>query len=495
MPYQSMIGSPSIRTTSTRRLTRTIRRSTFSLVLSLSMTVALSMFAITQQALELSAAPRATEFKLDNGMRVVVIPDTRAPVVTHMVWYRVGAADEPAGVSGIAHFLEHLMFKSTEKIPMGEFSKIVARLGGQDNAFTSQDVTAYFQRVAKAQLPKVMEMEADRMINLQLTEKEVLTERDVILEERRSRVENSPASILDEQMDAALYYSHPYQNPVIGWEHEIARLTQKDALDFYKKHYAPNNAVLVVSGDVTPDEVKTLATATYGKHKANPAVGAPRVRQKEPPHRAARRLELKDTRAGKASVHRIYIAPAYNTAAPGEAEALDLLLKVVGGGSTSRLYKKLVVEDKVASSSSGYYSGGALDYGKIAFHAIAAESGNAGLDKAEAAIDSVLADVRRDGITQAELDRAKNLYLADYIYESDSQNTLARRYGWALTVGRKLSDVEGWPEAISKVTLDDVKMVAAKYLDIRSSVTGRLLPEAPETAAAGAAPAAPKPRT
>ena len=175
---------------------------------------------------------RATEFTLSNGMQVVVVPDHRAPVVTHMVWYRVGAADEPPGVSGVAHFLEHLMFKSTEKLASGEFSRIVSRMGGQDNAFTSQDATAYFQRIAKDRLAKVMEMEADRMVNLRLTEAEVLTEREVILEERRSRVENNPQAVLDEQMNAVLYYSHPYGIPVIGWEHEIARLTREDALNF-----------------------------------------------------------------------------------------------------------------------------------------------------------------------------------------------------------------------------------------------------------------------
>ena len=187
----------------------------------------LLMLASVQNTLSAQPASRVGEFTLANGMRGVVIPDNRAPVVTHMVWYRVGAADEPRGVSGIAHFLEHLMFKATEKIAAGEFSKIVSRLGGQDNAFTGHDATAYFQRVSKDRLPTVMKMEADRMVNLKLTEKEVLTERNVILEERRSRIENSPAAILDEQMSAALYQSHPYKIPVIGWEHEMAQLSPR----------------------------------------------------------------------------------------------------------------------------------------------------------------------------------------------------------------------------------------------------------------------------
>ncbi len=439
--------------------------------------VAIAMLMLTSLMSPIHAATRAADFVLKNGMRVVVVSDHRAAVVTHMVWYRVGAADEPPGVSGIAHFLEHLMFKSTEKIGNGEFSKIVSRLGGQDNAFTGHDVTAYFQRVAKDRLKTVMEMEADRMVNLRLVEKEVLTERDVILEERRSRVENSPSAILDEQMNAALFLSHPYGLPVIGWEHEMAKLSREDALAFYKRFYAPNNAVLVVTGDVTADEVKVLAEATYGKIPANADVKL-RPRPQEPPHRAARRLELKDPRAGKPSFHRSYVAPSYLNAAPGEAEALDLLMKITSSGATSRLYRRLVVEDKIASSAGGWYSGTARDLGKIAFYAVPADG--VGLDKVEAAIDAVIADVKANGLTEAELERAKKSYIADYIYETDNQATLARRYGWSLTIGRTIADIEEWPERIAKVTLEDMKKAAQTYLDIRSSVTGTLIPVAPE---------------
>ena len=268
--------------------------------------------------------------KLDNGLEVVVVPDTRAPVVTHMVWYRVGAADEPQGKSGIAHFLEHLMFKGTEKVPPGEFSKIVARLGGQDNAFTSQDITSYFQRVAKEKLGQVMEMESDRMANLRLDEKDVLTERKVIMEERRSRVDNDPGSLLQEQIMAALYVVHPYRDPVIGWETEIGKLERPDALAFYKKFYAPNNAILVVTGDVQPEEVMALAKETYGKIPANPEVGAPRTRPAEPEPMTERRVILRDSRAGKATFERYYLAPSATTAEAGEAEALQVLARVIG---------------------------------------------------------------------------------------------------------------------------------------------------------------------
>jgi zinc protease len=435
------------------------------------------MLAVVQQIIPAHAEPRASEFTLSNGMQVVVIPDHRAPVVTHMVWYKVGAADEPKGVSGIAHFLEHLMFKSTDKIAIGEFSKIVSRLGGQDNAFTGQDVTSYHQRIAKERLGTVMEMEADRMANLRLTKEEVATERQVILEERRSRIDNNPTALLDEQMNAALYLSHPYGVPVIGWEHEMAKLSREDALRFYKRYYAPNNAILVVSGDVTPEEVRRLAEETYGKVPANPDVDG-RVRPQEPQHIAARRLVLKDPRAGNASFHRYYVTPSYTTAKPGEAEALDLLMKILADGATSRLYRKLVVEDKIAATSGGDFSGWGLDSGAISLYAVAGPG--VGLDKIEAAVDGVLEEIRQNGVSEAELERAKKTFLADYIYESDNQASLARRYGWGLTVGRSVADVENWPHAIAKVTPEDVKKAAAAYLDPRRSATGWLLPEASE---------------
>jgi zinc protease len=318
-------------------------------------------------------------------------------------------------------------------------------------------------------------MEADRMVNLRLDEKEVLTERDVILEERRSRIENNPSALLNEQMNAALYLNHPYGVPIIGWYHEMAKLSREDALTYYKRYYAPNNAILVVSGDVTAGEVEAMAEATYGKIPANPDVVTKRVRPSDPPQIVARRLELKDPRAGNYSLHRDYLTPSYTTAKPGEAEALDLLMKIAASGSTSRLYKKLVVETKVASSAGGDYSGSGLDSGTISIYAIAADG--VPLEKVEALADDVFNGIVKNGVTAVELERAKSSYLADYVYESDNQATLARRYGWNLAVGRTVADVESWPDAISKVTLDDIKKVAAEYLDVRHSVTGYLVPD------------------
>lgn len=450
-----------------------------------------ALMLITQSFTTAKANPanRVSEFKLANGLVLVVVPDTRAPVVTHMVYFRVGSADEPPGVSGIAHFLEHLMFKSTEKLGNGEFSAIVSRLGGTHNAFTSYDYTAYYERVAKDRLKDVMAMEADRMVNLRLGQPEVDTERQVIIEERRVRTENVPSSLLAEQMSATLYQNHPYRIPIIGWMHEMAKLSREDALTFYKRFYAPNNAIVVVTGDVDPAAVKVLAEATYGALPANPAVGGPRLRPQEPEQRAARRVELKDPRAGNASVRRYYLAPALTNAAPGEAESLYLLMKVAGLGGTSRIYQKLVAEEKIASSAGGWYAGLALDSGSIGLYAVAAEG--VPLDKVEQGIDRVVHDLRENGITEAELERAKKQFLAEFVYESDSQEQLARRYGSGLALGMAIEQINSWPAAIGKVTVAQVKEVAAKYLDIRRSVTGTLLPTTPgpENLAAPSAPA------
>jgi zinc protease len=329
----------------------------------------------------------------------------------------------------------------------------------------------------------MMEMEADRMMNLRLDPKEVDTERQVIIEERRLRVENVPSSVLGEQMSATLYQNHPYRVPVIGWMHEMAKLSREDALAFYKRFYAPNNAIVVVTGDVEPAEVKALAEATYGKLPANPQI-TKRVRPQEPEQRAPRRVELKDPRAGNASIRRYYLAPTLLKSGPQEAEALYLLMKIAGGGGTSRLYQSLVVQEKVASSAGGWYSGLNLDSGSIGVYATATEG--VALDKVEQSIDKVLKDLRDNGVTQGELDRAKRQFLAEFVYESDSQEALARRYGMGLALGLTVEQIDGWPATIAKITLADLQKVADKYLDLRRSVTGTLVPvnPVPETIAA-----------
>src|SRR5262245_61207696 len=274
------------------------------------------------------SGPKATPFELSNGLKVLVIEDHRAPVVTHMLWFRVGGTDDPPGLSGAAHLFEHLMFKGTKNVPPGELSKTVARNGGQDNAFTTYDYTAYFQRIAKDRRPLMMELEADRMVNLDLSEMNVLTERDVVLEERRLRVESNPQALANEQMDAALHTTHPYGRPVIGWMAEISTMTREQALDFYKTHYAPNNVTVLVAGDVTPDEVRKLAQEKYGSVPAR--MLAPRPNVPPPPRLSESRLEFSIPGARLPQFMRYYRAPSYATGPKGTPEAMELLSAILG---------------------------------------------------------------------------------------------------------------------------------------------------------------------
>ncbi|MCQ8782051.1 M16 family metallopeptidase [Mangrovibrevibacter kandeliae] len=414
-------------------------------------------------------------FFLDNGLQVVVLPDHRAPIVTQMIWYRVGAADEQRGTSGIAHFLEHLMFKGTKLHPEGEFSKAVADIGGEENAFTTADYTAYYQQVAASQLPMVMGFEADRMENLVLSDEAVLPERDVILEERRMRIENDPGSQLSEAVQAALFQNHPYGTPVIGWRSEMEKLTRDDAIAFYDKYYTPNNATLIVAGDVTADAVRKLAEETYGKVPRRADI-TPRVRPKEPPPLAARTVTMTDPRVTQPSLQRVYLAPSDATAPAGEAEALDVLADILGGGTTSRLYRSLIVKDALAAGAGAYYAGSSLDYGQFAVYGT--PRGNATIGDVEKAIDAEIARILADGVTPQELEQAKNRVRKAVIYQRDNQASMARRYGTALSTGRTIADVDSWPDRIEAVTVDQVTAVARKYLRPERSVTGYLEPAA-----------------
>ena len=306
-------------------------------------------------------------FDLDNGLKVVVIPDHRAPVVTHMVWYKAGSAEDPVGKSGIAHFLEHLMFRGTNKVPAGEFSAKVAEIGGQENAFTSIDYTAYYQKVSPAALKMVMGYEADRMENLILADEVIRPERDVILEERRSVVDASPGAILSETLEATLFQHHPYGNPIIGFEDEIRGLTGADAIAFYNKHYTPNNAILVIAGDVEEQAVRDLAEQTYGlvKRRAEPGI---RKRVNEPIPVAARTVTYENTRVTSPSLSRNYLVPSYTNAKPGEAEALDVLATILGGSSASKFHRALVIDSEIATSAGAGYRGSAFDMTRLSIH-------------------------------------------------------------------------------------------------------------------------------
>jgi zinc protease len=442
----------------------------------------ISLFAVPAA----QAEPRVNTFTLANGMQVVVIEDHRVPVVTHMVWYRVGAAEDPWGTSGIAHFLEHLMFKSTGKLKSGEFSRTITRLGGRDNATTTHDTTSYFQRVAKEHLRAVMELEADRMLNLRLNEEEVKTERDVILAERRSNVDGNPLSLLSEQMLSVLYHNHPYGRPSIGWEHEMAKLSRQDASTFYKRYYAPNNAILVVAGDVTPEEVRSFAQATYGRNRPNRGLVRP-IRPDEPKPIAARRVELVDGRAGARILLRYYLSPSFASGPPGEAESLELLARIIGGDDTSRLYRRLVVE-KLASTAGANFSAAARDSGRVAFVVIPLEE--VALEKVEGVLDAVIREVCEKGVTEAELERAKSAIEAARVFESDDQMQLARRYGEGVAFGQSLAQIAEVAQRVQSRSVDDIKRVAVEYLARERSVTGSLL--LPQKVEASAGPQAVK---
>lgn len=440
--------------------------------------------AATSPAFSAAAGPDVARFTLDNGLEVMVIPDHRTPVATHMVWYKVGSADEQPGKSGIAHFLEHLMFKGTDAHPQGEFSAEVARLGGQENAFTSQDYTAYFQRVAKEHLGKVMAFEADRMTGLKLSDDVVLPERDVVLEERRMRTDNDPGARLSEVLQATTYVNHPYQHPIIGWEHEIKQLNREDALAFYRRYYAPNNALLVVAGDVEPEAVRALAQETYGKVKR--ADTPARARPQEPEPRAHRRVSLADPRVAQPSLQRSYLVPSFRTAKPGEAEALEVLAQILGGGATSRLYRTLVAEKGVAAGAGSWYQG--TSYDDTRFVSYASPRPGVSLDDLEAAADAVVAELQEKGVDDVELARAKTRLVADTVYAQDNQATLARIYGAAWATGMSADDVKAWPDRIKAVTAEQVRDAARRYLVTDRAVTGYLrqaeAPKAPAPAAA-----------
>ena len=418
------------------------------------------------------AAAAVQQFTLDNGMLVVVVPDHRTPVVTHMLWYRIGAADDPFGKSGIAHFLEHLMFKGTAKHPAGRFSQQIAAVGGQENAFTSYDYTGYFQRVSRENLGAMMDFEADRMTGLVLSEDVIASERNVILEERNQRIDNDPSARLSEQVQAAQYLNHPYHRPSIGWRHEMETLNREDALAFYRHYYQPDNAFLVVAGDVTLDEVKALAEKTYGKIERRTPIG-PRIRPQEPPQIAARRLTFADLRVTQPSLQRSYLVPSSTTAQDNEGDALEMLSYVLGGGANSRLYRALVVEKRLATTAGSWYQGTSLDDTRFGIYGTPAAG--VPLDKLEAAVDAEVDAMLDTGPTAEELERSKSRMIADFVYAQDNQSQLVRLYGASLATGSTVRAVLERPERLRAVTAEQVRDVARRYLDKRRSVTGYLV--------------------
>jgi zinc protease len=428
----------------------------------------------------LPASPRAAvfdpqTFTLENGLQVVVVTNHRSPVVVHMIWYRAGAADEPPGKSGVAHFLEHLMFRGTKTVPPGEFSRIVARNGGNDNAFTSHDYTGYYQKIAKDRLELVMGLEADRMSNLALDANIVAAEREVILEERRARIDNDPAAMLAEELAATLYLNSPYRIPVIGWEGEIRGLGPADMRAFYRRFYAPNNAILVIAGDVTADEVRPLVEKHYGAipSRALP----PRARPAEPARHASRRLVLKSERVRQPSWRRGYLAPSYLAGGKQHAYALEVLAELLGSGHSSRLYQQLVVKTRLAAFAGAYYDPTAV--GRTSFSIHATPAPGVAVEKVAAEVDAVLARLLAEGVDPNEVERAQRRLQASAVYARDRLDSAARILGEALIVGESVEDIESWPQRIGAVTPEQVDAAARAVLLESRAVTGILLPLAP----------------
>ena len=410
-------------------------------------------------------------FTLKNGMEVVVVSNHRAPVVTHMVWYKVGSADERSGYSGIAHFLEHLMFKGTKTRKPGEFSRLIAQNGGQENAFTSFDYTAYHQTIAKEHLEMVMEMEADRMTNLVLTDAIIEPERQVVREERRSRTDNNPAAILGEQTNEVMFRNYPYRRPIIGYDHEIVAMTRQNIIDFYKRWYAPNNAILVVAGDITAKELKPLAEKYYGAIPAQPPIV--RTRPEEPPQQTSRLVAMQDPQVRQPSWRRGYLAPSYRHGAKEHAYALQVLTEILGGGGSSRLYRRLVIDGKLAISAGSHYDSDNLGPGK--FLIWASPRPGVAMAAIEEAVDAELAAIEADGVTPDEVSRAIKRMTASAVYARDSFTAGARVLGTALAIGQTIEDVESWPERIAAVTPEQVKAAARAVFIKKHSVTSLLL--------------------
>ena len=436
-------------------------------------------------ALPVEANPFETT--LDNGMKVVVREDRRAPSVVHMLWYRSGSMDEPAGVTGVAHVLEHMMFKGTRRVGPGEFNARIAALGGRDNAFTSRDYTAYFQQIPPAHLGTMMALEADRMKNLVLTEEAFSREIEVVREERRLRTDDRPRALVYEQLMATAFQVHPYQNPVIGWMNDLENMTVEDTRIWYKNWYAPNNATLVVVGDVDHQAVFRLARRHYGAIK--PAKLPVRRASNEPRQIGAR------TAIVRAPAELPYLAMAWrvpslrNPQTDREAYALQMLAEILDGYDGARLNRRLVREQRIAVSAGAAYDG--INRGPALFFLEGVPAPGQSVEALEAALRAELQRIRDEGVSEAELNRVKNQALATRIYSRDSL------MGQAMEIGQLESNGLSWRDEVRllaglrSVTAEEVREVARRYFDDTSLTTARLDP-LPLPAPAPGSPAAPQ---
>lgn len=393
-------------------------------------------------------------FTLDNGMDVVVLPDHRAPVVTHMVWYKVGAVDEAEGKSGIAHLFEHVMFKDTDDLEDGEFASTVARLGGQHNAFTSWDYTAYYQRVAKQHLGKMMALEAERMTDLIIDEDpdgSFITERDVVKEERRQRVDNNPGVILREKVLAEFWKGHPYEITVIGRMDEVEALTPQDGIDFYNKFYSPENTILIVAGDVTGEEVRALAEEHYGQIEPSGLVDGTRKWADVPALTKTQEIVHSDPKVRQPVWYRYYNGTSQKRDRDFSL-ALEVGLDVLGGGNTSLLYVALVEEQKLAVNVGTFAWTGLHDNGPAVIYAT--PSPGVSMDELEAAVMAELTALLETGFSDEDVARVRNSMAAAAIYARDSQENMANLFGGWLAIGGSIDDLMSYEDDVREVTTE-----------------------------------------
>tara|TARA_B100000989_G_scaffold100551_1_gene73458 strand:+ start:497 stop:1810 length:1314 start_codon:yes stop_codon:yes gene_type:complete len=413
----------------------------------------------------------AKQFKLKNGLQVVVIENSRAPVVSQMIWYNVGSIDEEYGKSGLAHFLEHLMFKGTKNYPSGYYSKYISKNGGTENAFTSFDYTAYYQIVPSENLEKIVELEADRMTNLTLTEEQVETEKKVILEERYQRIDSKPSAILDESIRKSLFPNHTYGTPIIGWEHEIKRLSKNDVRKFYNNYYNPKNAILIFSGDVSLEKAKKYSEKYFGKIEVKNNISDDRIQLNDPILRTNIQINYDDENVKQKIWKRSFKTNSYKDSIKNGI-ALDLGLKILTGGSTSILYRELVEKKKLVSSVGGYYQGMSRDKATVNFYAIPNE--NVKIPYLEKQIYEIMKKSIADGITEERFNLQKKKYEHESIYLRDSIFQPAQIIGEALSIGIELDEIESWNEILNEISVDDVKNQLKKFIKNKNYVTGLL---------------------
>lgn len=437
----------------------------------------LALSAVMSSATADESSWKPTTFSLDNGMEVVVVPDHRAPVVTHMVWYKVGAVDEVEGKSGLAHLFEHIMFKETDDLGPGEFDDIVSANGGVNNAFTSWDYTAYYERVAKEQLGTMMGLEAERMTDLIINDDPhgpFISERDVVKEERRQRIDNNPGVILQEMVLSELWKGHPYEVTVIGKMDEVAALTPADGEAFYKEYYSPENAILVVAGDVTEEEVRTLAEEHYGKIAPTGLARDDRKWQSVMPLSETKKLVHSDPKVRQPSWSRYYNGTS-ETRDREMAYSLDVGLEVLGGGMTSRLYQALVEQQQLALYVNTYAWTTLHDEGPAVISASPAPGVT--MEALETAVMTELENVLAEGFTDAEVERARNKLAATAIYDRDSQSNMANTFGATLALGGSVDDVLNYPDAIRAITTEQALAAVREVFGAdRNYIEAYLLP-------------------